>query len=93
MKLKSRVRADLKIGNAAIEIKESGLFSPAGVAKYREYRKAANNLGLEYLFITGGERYQPYRHGITKALGKSNVFFLDTSGDWKNFINRLVRLK
>ncbi len=92
VKLKSRIKVDLKIGNAAIEIKKSGLFSASDVAKYRKYRKAVNDLGLEYLFITGGERYQPYRRGITTALGKANTFFLDTSGDWKRFINRLVHL-
>jgi hypothetical protein len=79
--LKSRIKADLRIGNAAIEIKESGLFSASDISKYKEYKKAANDLGLEYLFITGGERYQPYRRGITTALGKANTFFLDTSGD------------
>lgn len=91
VKLKSGIKADLKIGNTVIEIKESGLFDTAGIAKYKKYRKAVNDLGFEYLFITGGERYQPYRRGITTALGRENTFFLDTRGDWKRFINRLAK--
>jgi hypothetical protein len=92
VKLKPRIRADLKIGNAAIEIKASGLFDTAAIAKYQERRKAANDLGWEYLFITGGESYQPYRRGITMAPGEANTFFLDTRGDWKRLISRLAYL-
>jgi len=92
VKLKARVKADLRIGNVAIEIKQSGLFSASDIAKYKRYRKVANDLGLGYLYVTGGERCQPYRDGISKVLGKENTFFLDTDGEWKRFICRLVCL-
>ena len=91
-KVGSRIRADLLVGRAAVEIKQSGLYSSSAIAKYGQYRRAANAQGLEYLFITGGERYQPYRDGITKALGKENVFFLDQNGDWKRFVARVIQL-
>ena len=93
VKLKPRIKVDLRVGKAVIEIKGSGLFNTSDIAKYRQYREAANDVGLEYLFITGGERYQPYRDGITKALGSENTFFLDTNSEWRRFINRIVRLR
>lgn len=92
-KLQSRIKADLRIGCAVIEVKLSGFYTRSAITKYEEYRKAANALGLEYLFVTGSERYQLYRDGITKALGKRNAFFLDTSGEWKRFIDRVVQLQ
>jgi hypothetical protein len=92
-KLQPRIKADLIIGCAVIEIKQSGLYTRSAITKYEKYRKAANTRGLEYLFVTGGERYQPYRDGISKALGKENAFFLDTNGEWKRFISRLVQLQ
>ena len=82
----------MRIGNVAVEIKMSGLFSSTDIVKYGRYRKATNATGVTYLFLTGGERYQRYRDGISKALKKENVFFLDTSGEWKRFINRLLQL-
>jgi hypothetical protein len=91
-KLGSRIKADLKIGNVAIEIKMSGLFSSTDIVKYSKYRKVANATKVTYLFRAGGERYQQYRDGISKALEKENVFFLDTLGEWKRFVNRLLRL-
>ena len=91
-KLKARVKADLRINNVAIEIKQSGLFAASDIAKYEGYMHAAHDIGLEYLYITGDEGYQPYRQGITHVLGKNNAFFLDTTGDWKRFIHRLLRL-
>jgi hypothetical protein len=92
-KLQSRIKADLRIGCAAIEIKLSGFYTRAAITKYKEYRRVANALGLEYLFITGSEGYLAYRDGIAKALGKGNVFFLDTSGEWRRFIDRVVQLQ
>lgn len=88
----SRAKADLRIGNVAVEIKLSGLFSKTDIAKYRKYKQAANSMGLEYLFVTGGESYQQYRDGIARVLGQENVFFLDTPNEWKRLIARLKRL-
>lgn len=90
--LRGRAKADLKVNNVAIEIKHSGLFGSGDAAKYRDYRKAASAKGWEYLYITRGESYRPYRTGIIKALGGKNVFFLDTNGDWKRFVRRLEEL-
>jgi hypothetical protein len=92
VKLKPRMKVDLRIGDVAIEIKMSGLFSTASITKYGEYRKTANAMGVTYLFLTGGERYQQYRDGIVKALDRKNVFFLDRPGQWRRFIKRLLRL-
>jgi hypothetical protein len=88
--LGGRVRADLSVGNVAIEIKLSGLYGLDGVRRYRQYRKAAEKKGFRYLFLTGGETYQPYRNGIIEALGRSNVFFLSDSGEWNRFVTVLI---
>ncbi len=90
--LKPRVKADLKIGNVVIEIKQSGLFDRSAIAKYAIYKQAANLLGMEYVFITLGERYEPYRIGIIKEIGDENSFFLDTDGDWARFVDRVTQL-
>ena len=87
-----RMRADLRVGRAVIEIKQSGLFSPAALIKCRKNRHAVCRSGYEYLFLAGGERYRPYREGVVKALGKENAFFLDTSGDWERFVRRVLAL-
>jgi hypothetical protein len=93
VKLKPRIKADLRVGKAVIEIKKSGLFAPSDIAKYSKYRKAANDVGLEYLFITGSESYSPYQARIIEALESENTFFLDKNGDWRRFVNRIVHLK
>jgi hypothetical protein len=90
--LRGRAKADLKVNSVAIEIKHRGLFGSSDAAKYRDYKKAATANGWAYLFITGSESHRPYRTGITKALGRENVFFLDTKGDWKRFVRRLEEL-
>ena len=90
--LRGRAKADLKVNNVAIEIKHNGLFGSSDAAKYRDYRKAATTNGWSYLFITRSESYPPYRTGITEALGRENVFFLDRKGDWKRFMRRLEEL-
>ena len=90
--LRGRVKADLKVNGVAIEVKHNGLFGPGDAAKYQDYKKAASAKGWAYLFITGGESHRPYRTGITKALGRKNVFFLDTNGDWKRFVRRREEL-
>ena len=92
VKLRGRAKADLKVNSVAIEIKHNGLFDSGDAAKYRDYRKAAVANGWEYLYITRGESYRPYRTGITKALGRENAFFLDTRGDWRRFVDRLDEL-
>jgi hypothetical protein len=90
--LRGRAKADLRVNNIAIEIKHKGLFGGREAAKYRDYKNAATKNGWAYLYITGSESHQPYRAGITKALGSDNVFFLDTEGNWERFMRRLVEL-
>lgn len=92
VKLKSRVKVDIGIGKVVIEIKQSGLFNSPDIDKYKRYRKFACDKGLEYLFVSGGESYQPYKDGVIKAIGQENAFFLDKDGEWERFISRLVRL-
>jgi hypothetical protein len=91
-KLGARGKADLLLGRVAIEVKLSGLFSEAGIATYRKYSKLAHKARLDYLYITGGERYKHYRDGVASAVGPQNVFFLDTPREWNRFVNRVVAL-
>ena len=92
-KLGSRGKADLQIGErVAIEIKLRGLFSPKDITKYEKYRQVANSVGVQYLYLTSGESYKPYRDGIAKVIGAENTFFLDVRGDWRRFIKRLLQL-
>jgi len=90
--LGGRAKADLAVGNAAIEIKTSGLFELDAVHRYREYRRAAQEKGLRYIFLSRQETYRPYRDGIIKALGQSNVFYLNERGDWERFVTLLIEL-
>ncbi len=90
--LGGKIKADLAVGTVAIEVKRRGLFGAGDMEKYRAYRQMANANGLEYLYITGQESYQPYRNRTVHALGRENAFFLDTPGEWARFINRLVEL-
>lgn len=92
VQLLPKVKADLQIDRAVVEVKQSGMFEPAAIEKYGKYRQVANRMGMDHLFITLGERYQPYRQGITKILGVENTFFLDTRGEWKRFVKRIVQL-
>ena len=89
--LGGRVKADLLIGNIAIEIKTSGIFGLSDVCRYQRYKKAAHINGYDYIFLSRGESYRPYRDGITKALGGSNVFYLDKRGAWGRFMTFLIR--
>lgn len=85
-----RVKADLGIGNLAIEIKSAGLFSKEDANRYGRYKTAAAGKGLDYLFFTSGESCDIYREGIIKAVGADNVFFLDGTRDWGRFVSRIA---
>ncbi len=93
--LGGKAKADLAVWcvthhRVAIEIKLRGLFGPDEAERYRRYKEAANAKKLQYLYITKGETYRPYREGIQEALGVENTFFLDTEGDWERFVTRIV---
>ncbi len=85
-----RAKADLGVGNLAIEIKSAGLFGKHEAERYGEYKKAAAAKGLEYLFVTSGESCDSYRQGIITAVGLDNVFFLDDPKDWGRLVARVV---
>ena len=90
--LGKRGKADLMVGNVAIEIKLSGVFSQPAIARYARYAAEARATGVHYLYIAGGESYQNYRDDVAEAFGPDNVFFLDRPGQWARFTERLARL-
>jgi hypothetical protein len=91
--LGGRVTADLFVGKAvAIEVKAKGLFSGDAETRYGKCKTAAEGLGYFYLYLTLEENYRRYRESICAAVGCENAFFLDTSGDWMRFIERVVQL-
>ena len=85
-----RKKADLKISNIIIEIKSEGLFGKKSIQKYKEYKKIADKMGLQYLYITGGERVKDYIKGTINSFGNKNTFFLDEEGHWEKFVNRII---
>ncbi len=88
--LKGRVKADLGVGTLAIEVKSAGLFSKDDAERYGRYKQAAEDKGLEYLFVTSGESNAGYRKGIIEAIGTDNVFFLDDPKDWGRFVTTVA---
>ncbi len=84
---------DLVINNIAIEIKKSGLFCQADIAKYEKYKEYAIKQGFkEYLFISGVEEAKLYRAKMQEIIGLNNTFFLDIPNEWNRFMNRLIEL-
>jgi hypothetical protein len=81
VKLIGRAKIDLRIGNTAIEIKTSGLFSKEDIAKYKKYQGEAKERGWRYIFLSIGET--TFRTGILEAMGKDNVVLLENyDGKW-----------
>ena len=89
--LGGRAKADLVIGPVAMEIKKSGLFAGNAASRYCRYRVAAERKGCSYLYLTLEESYPPCRQAIVKGLGRQNAFFLDTQGEWRRVIKRLLK--
>lgn len=97
--LGGRSKVDLVIGEKiAIEIKVNGLYEPTDKIekRYQNHRKAAENRGWQYIFLSLDGTYGPYREAIIKALGEENVFYLffgyplkQQKGEWKRLINLL----
>jgi hypothetical protein len=90
--LKGRARVDLLAGRAAIELKARGSFG-AGDAKYSAYRKAAEERGWAYLYLTMQEGYAPYRLATASTFGGDHAFFLDEPGDWSRFVDTVRSLQ
>jgi len=86
-----RAKADLLVGNTAIEIKTSGLFGMNGVERYKRYHSQAIEKGFNrYLYLTWEESHVKYRSGLDNALGKENVFYICDNGEWKRFIDVIL---
>ena len=95
--LRGRAKVDLLVDTVAIEIKARGSFGKNDTEKYSKYRAEAEEKGWIYCYLTGGERYHPYRLAFESVFGKERAFFLDTDGDWARFVGEvrkhLVQLK
>jgi len=89
--LRGGKKADLKIGNVIIEIKKEGFFGDRDIEKYKEYRKVADEKGLTYLYLTGGERVQKFIDGAIQVFGEGNCFFLDEKGSWGKFVDKVYK--
>ena len=83
-----RVKIDLLVGRAAIEIKSRGSFGN-NIEKYKKYRIEAEKKGWVYFYLTGGETYKPYRLKAMEIFGRDRAFFLDTEGDWARFVKEV----
>lgn len=88
-----RAKADLKLDNhVLVELKLSGSYGVASYTKYPKYRKTAEKAGYTYLWFSGEESYRPYRVAATSAFGRSNTFYLDSTADWRRFLQRVRSL-
>ena len=92
--LKKRVKVDMLINEKiAIEAKVAGVYSKEYINRLGEYKKAAEEKGWVYLYISRQESYEPYYKGTKEAVGPQNAFFLDRQkGDWNRFIKRISQL-
>jgi hypothetical protein len=88
--LHGRVKVDILVGRAAIEIKALGIFGK-DAQKYSGYRVKAEEKGWSYLYLTRGESYNPYRMAMQYIFGEERAFFLDSSGDWERFVKEVIK--
>jgi hypothetical protein len=90
--LGGRSKADLSIANVCVEVKAGGIYGLPIIRRYQQQVPRVRAAGLEYLYLTAYEGWQPFRTGISRAFGPRNTFFLDTPGHWKRFVRRVVDL-
>lgn len=88
----TRKVADLLVERVAVEVKESGLFAYASVAKYRDCQAHTTAAGFHYLYRAGVKTNPRLRAGMRDAVGAESAFYLDHAGDWRRFVDRLVCL-
>lgn len=88
--LYGRIKVDLLVGNAAIEIKAEGSF-PGDAEKYSRYRVIVEKKGWVYCYLAGSDIYRPFRLSIESTFGKERAFFLDTKGDWERFVKEVAK--
>ena len=89
--LQGRVKVDILVGRAAIEIKALGIFGEKDAFKYRSYKVKAEENGWSYFYLTRGESYTPYRMAMQSTFGEDRAFFLDSPGDWKRFVREVLK--
>lgn len=83
--LKGHARADLRVGQAAIEIKAGGWFGDDS-EKYRIYKAITAENNLKYLYITRDETHKPYYLATKTVFGPNAAFFVSKKGSWRNFV-------
>jgi len=88
--LHGRVKIDMLVGRAAIEIKALGIFGN-DAQKYSGYRVKAEENGWNYFYLTRGESYNPYRVAMQSTFGEERAFFLDSPGDWERFVKEVLK--
>jgi len=88
--LRGRVKVDVLVGKAAIEIKALGIFGN-DAQKYSSYRVKAEENGWSYFYLTRSESYTPYRKAMQATFGEERSFFLDTPGDWERFVREVLK--
>ena len=89
--LGGRIKADLAVGQIAIELKTGGLFGKPDVERYGRYRKAAKTAGYSrYVYLTWCETCSSYMQGLNLALDDNNVFYLEVPREWERFISTLI---
>lgn len=89
--LKGRARADLLVGNVAIEIKAGGLFGDDS-EKYKKYKIITQERNISYIYVTRQESHQPYRLTTQDVFGSDMSFFLTEEESWKNFVMTIIAL-
>jgi hypothetical protein len=91
----SRGVCDYRISNddkhILLEVKSSGLNSPKNFVTYKaNHGIIKEQVGYEYLYITGCETSKPYKQETQNIFGVENSFFLDTDTDaWEKFVQRV----
>jgi len=90
VRLRGRVKVDMLVGKAAIEVKALGIFGN-DAQKYSGHRVNAEEKGWSYFYLTRGESYSPYRTAMQAAFGEGRAFFLDTPGDWERFVMEVLK--
>ncbi len=89
--LYGRVKIDLLVDHAAIEIKALGSFGKDD-EKYKGYRAKVEERGWIYFYLTRCETYKPYRSATISTFGKDRTFFLDEKGEWTRFIKEVTKV-
>ena len=87
VKLKKRVKVDLKVGNVFIELKTNGIYSH--FEPYREYKNEAKSQDCEYVILVLKEQ-DGWKKKTLKLLSDVDVFFLDEKDSWRQFIQRIT---